>query len=528
MLILIISEMKKNYTDNPSVKDTIVFNLKTDEKNTPIQKISIYHIKRNPVKPSSTSSLEEDLHRVKSLFSMEPTSDNLKKVSAVKELKKQEELTHYLQDITLVHTIENLNSLEFEWQQEGLFPGAYLIKWEWPDHTSEETFYLESDKAVKTFVPYRYTPENKYEMLLNLYIPTTYKQKIQHNDLTPETLSKLNRCVAKGFTLLEDLANQLFDMLDANLAHDSVLPLLANFFNLTLRSSDPNQWRRQIKRAVPLYKTKGTLLGLSEALDQAGIRMIKLTKLWQIVSNFYWTDSFTVDVDHNEVLGRLTKTPIQNSYQVYLVSADQEKKKVPVDYIELIFDPNKREKPQVIWKGAAKGVYLYRGDVILIRFCINQVPDNRRTIEDYIDSLPLADLRNPLEQSYPLKNWNVKVIEEDDPLLDVVIAEKHPFQDRVVLGKIRTQFAFSEKIYNMDTYDGSLRDSYNPCDIDKDFIDVCSACQSSYFNIDLEIENPSEYKSQEAREIIKEYAPFHAILHSLNITSPRIENNVAS
>jgi hypothetical protein len=71
----------------------------------------------------------------------------------------------------------------------------------------------------------------------------------------------------------------------------------------------------------------------------------------------------------------------------------------------------------------------------------------------------------------------------------------------------------------MDTYSGSLRDSYIPCDIDKDFTDSCFGCLSSSFNIDLNMNDINNDKLLEIQEVIKEYSPFHAILHSMYIKS---------
>jgi hypothetical protein len=109
------------------------------------------------------------------------------------------------------------------------------------------------------------------------------------------------------------------------------------------------------------------------------------------------------------------------------------------------------------------------------------------------------------------------VIEEDDPMFSRIIADRHPFHDPVVFGKVRSTFMYSEKIYNMDTYDGSLRDSKNFCDIDRDFLDSCSSCLGSKFSVDLEITNLSTERIQEAYEIIEEFSPFHATLHTMNI-----------
>lgn len=93
----------------------------------------------------------------------------------------------------------------------------------------------------------------------------------------------------------------------------------------------------------------------------------------------------------------------------------------------------------------------------------------------------------------------------------------------VVFGKIRTTFLYSEKVWNMDTYNGSLYNSNNPCDLDKDFLDTCSACQSSKFNVHLEIGQVSDDKILEVMDILKDYMPFHAVLHHMIINSKIVD-----
>ena len=65
----------------------------------------------------------------------------------------------------------------------------------------------------------------------------------------------------------------------------------------------------------------------------------------------------------------------------------------------------------------------------------------------------------------------------------------------------------------------SLYNSINPCDMDKDFLDHCSGGQSSKFNIHLEFNQVDDEKIAEAKEIIIDYSPFHAILHKMKISS---------
>jgi hypothetical protein len=175
----------------------------------------------------------------------------------------------------------------------------------------------------------------------------------------------------------------------------------------------------------------------------------------------------------------------------------------------------------VTWVGESLSVSpmpLDVGDTIRVVYKYRDVQTvNDQNIEDYIRTLSLADSRDERNQQYPVKNWNVRVIEEDDPLFDLVIPTKSPFHDDVVFGKVRTEFPYSENIYNMDEYNGSIRNSKSPCDIDKDFLDPCFSSLSSKYNIDLEIEQLSNDRVMEANEILTESMPFHAVLHVMNI-----------
>jgi hypothetical protein len=69
----------------------------------------------------------------------------------------------------------------------------------------------------------------------------------------------------------------------------------------------------------------------------------------------------------------------------------------------------------------------------------------------------------------------------------------------------------------MEEYNGSTRDSYDACYIDKSFLDPCGACLGSKFNLDVSIQELSDDRIAEVRDIIEENMPFHAQLHSLNI-----------
>lgn len=536
----------------PTANDTIQFEIETTsngllENPISIDRIIIYHIEIKPGRDGRNYSIKSNFHDpiLKNKFAnlQKDTSNNptKKSIENLKNLKQQLEtpvaITYHFSEASPVMIIGNRDisawkpdietnikkigkgKFQFQWDATGNCDGNYVIVWEW--RTEKEllhaykTFQIHVDRQPLTADSTHYTVDGKYKMLLDLYTPSMYKKRIKTNDLTPEIINKLNSSVAQGFTILEDLANQLSGMLDASLTQKSILPLLANFFGLKLRSNNPNRWRGQIKRAIQLYKRKGTLIGLYEALNHAGIRLTKLTKLWQVNSDYIQTDVFIAkDSEVSATLGLLSKPHI--SIESVKIKNKNEFLDVPIDCITILPPAEPIDSHTVVWLGHTQEnpIELFTNDIVLVNYKIKKIPSEQQAIEDYIQSLPLSDDR---PDTTPTKNWNVRLIEEDDPLFDLIIPSRYPFVPVVSYGKVRTKFLYSEQVYNMDTYNGSLRDSFSPCDLDNTFYDQCTACQSSQFNVDLEIEDLSEERIQEAKEIIKEYSPFHARLHYINI-----------
>ena len=413
----------------------------------------------------------------------------------------------------------------YEWDTTGMREGDYFICWTWTplvagdSLTKHQKFYLNGNTVVTCSIPTHYTQPDKYNILLERYLPEMFKSKLSDDDRSPDILDKFNKSVASGFTVVENLANQLVDLLDANSTHEQFLYLLANLFGLTLKTNDPTLWRRQIKNAIPLFKKKGTKKGLEEALAQASIKMSKLTRLWQIVSKYTFIETFKFDGSIST--WELSKVALSLDLDNFSLSMKPKGESTYIDlssdYIEIITEDG---VSTAYWVGntlSIEPIDLIEGDIVKILYKYKEVPsDLEQSLENYVRQLPLADTRNENDQTYPLKNWNVKIIEEDDPVFSVIINEKHPFTNEIVFGKIRTEFPYSENTYNKDEYNGSLRNSKLPCDIDKDFVDQCSYCLSSKFNINLEIENLSNERITEAQEIIKEFTPFHAIIQTMN------------
>lgn len=410
------------------------------------------------------------------------------------------------------------------WNPLGQKEGDYFICWTWKPNSAGDSlsahmqFTLGGNTQLTTALPTHFTTPGKYEMLLDRYLPEHCKAYISNQDLTPIVLTELNKAVAKGFTFVEDMANQVIDLLDANATHESLLSLLGNLFNLRFKSNDPTLWRKQIKKAIPNFKKKGTLDGLRSALSDAGMSLLKFTRLWQVISDYTWQELF--DVSEDQVEFELNKTillPVDDdNFELYYRAVDSDEwETLNSDYVTISGNV-------VTWIGdqlSVNPIILEEGDSIRIVYQIESVPsDPAQTLENYVRDLPLMDQRDERDQSYPPKNWNTRLIEEDDPLFDVLVPIKHPLADPLVWGQIRTEFPYSENVYNMEEYNGSIRDSLNPCDIAKDFIDPCSNCQSSSFNIDIEIEELSDDRILEAQDIIDEFVPAHAMIHSINFT----------
>jgi hypothetical protein len=251
--------------------------------------------------------------------------------------------------------------------------------------------------------------------------------KLCDGDETPYVLEKFNASMAQSFADAEDLANQLVDLLDPNAVRDQFLPLLASYVGIKLKTNDPVLWRRQIKNAFVLNKRKGTKSALKEALLQAGIKLNNLKRLWQTVSKYTWQESFTYSDSNSFQLAKQAVLPIENdNFVLYLrTEGSSEYTEIPLDYIEII---NEGEISTLNWVGESLSISpmeLQEGDILRIIYKIKDVPsEEEQIIENYIRTLPLNDSRDETDQYYPLKNWNVRLIEEDDPLFNIIVSEK--------------------------------------------------------------------------------------------------------
>jgi len=555
----------KTLNESPTIADTVLIDLETTDADGclvdpyKVNNVTIYFIERDFISGNLTEYETKNYNQDKlasaiaaeKLACTSPTASNIENATNLRQDAEEsvvastfyfneaipsdnfgtELFPAWLSTDTDNAILERTGTGIFQltWEPKGKREGQYFVCWTWTVNVAGDTstnyrqFDLFSATQITTAVPTHFTDPIKYETLLERYTPNMFKSYLGDADLTPEVIDNFNGAIAKGFTFIEDLANQVIDLLDANVTNESFLNLLANMFNLQLRSDDPTLWRRQIKRAIPLFKRKGTLLGLEEALAQADIALTKLTKLWQVISPYTWVEGLLV-TNNGQTEFILDKNPILpidvNNFELSIRPSGSD------DFVDLTSDYTTFATVDGVttmtWVGhqlSMNPVILAEGDLLKITYETNNVPNTtQQSIEDYIRVLPLADQRDDRLQTYPVKNWNVRVIEEDDPLFDIIIPARHPYTPAVVFGQIRTEFPFSENIYNMDEYNGSLRDSTDPCDIDKDFLDCCTQCLGSKFSVDIEIESLSDDRIIEALSIINEYTPFQAVLHTMNFS----------
>ena len=441
-----------------------------------------------------------------------------------------------------------------EWDTYGSREGDYFVCWHWKPTALGDTlsshmmFSLLGETKSNVTIPTHITKPNKYEILMEKYLPDMFKTMLSDNDLSPQVLQELNASVAKGFTFIEDMANQIIDLFDSNVIQEQFLSLLSNLFDLQLKSNDSVLWRRQIKRAIPNFKKKGTKTGLKRALSDAGMELKKLTNLWQLKSKYTYQEMFEktadsfyyVESNRKFFYFKLAKTlyfpqpgvPDEQNVEVYYRSKNSESwSRINYEYttekggwpVNLTTQslPFIGEASVATWTGDSDEAHdiipLNEGDCFRVIYQFKEIPNlQEQNLETYVRILDLMDQRDERNQSFPPKNWNIRVIEQDDPLFDVLIPIRTPIQNPLVWGTIRTEFPYSENVYNMEEYNGSIRDSLDPCDIDKYFIDPCSDSSASKFSLDLEIDQLSDDRIIESQKIVEDYVPMHALIHNIN------------
>ena len=505
---------------NPTLSDTLLFTLTTVDdngyQNTPykVNSAIIYFLARDFVSANAyemTAQISDTL----------TTETYFSNAQIIAQIGNDDYPAWLSTDINAAYMTNAGNgTFALEWTPTFCQSGDFIICFTWTPLpagdtlSSYQSFYLAPAATTMASIPTHLTNPNKYTTLLNRYLPEYVTTTLSGNDLTADVLTRFNAALAQGFTYLENFANQSYDLLDANAIPEAFLLYLAGNFNLVLRSDDTTLWRRQIKNAVPLYKKKGTLGGLKEALAQAGITFVSFTPLWQVSSPYTYQDAFTATAGQTEFV--LSQIPYVSGsgiqYLYYRPHGSPSYADVTSNGSTVTYD-----SVQMVGTLNWAGVTLNAGDIIRVIYKTTSTINTG--IETHIRLLPLADSRDETTVTYPPKNWNVYVIEETDSMFNAICPTLNPYADPIVYGQIRTEFPYSENIYNMEEYNGSLRNSTNPCDLSKTFLDDCSCCRSSKFNLDIAIQSLSDRRIAEAKAIIAEYTPFHAVLHRLSYQS---------
>ena len=502
-----------NYKNHPKTTDTITFNLLTPGADGclsanpyKVDNVKIFFVERGFAdsnlqeydKTVGNTDLEAKYTEAKKLACIDPTEDNILAAQAAKVKAESARVTNsfyytsaipvavfgtpnfpaWLSSDTENAILENVpydelgntiyGNFKLTWTPKGgTKEGDYFVCWTWTPFPAGESisdndyFDLVGDTVATTSIPSHATKEGKYELLLERYLPNIYKTSLCEGDLTSDTIEKLHTAIAGGFTQIENMANQVVDLYNADIVHESMLLLLSNMLGRKLRSEDPTLWRRQAANAISLFKKKGTHKGLSQALDEAGITLNKITKLWQVISPYTFQESFIVDNELDFYLENFPVLPVDGNYELYLRLENEE------DYISIAVDNVEFSIVDSVsimsWIGDQKSVNpisLAKGDELLVKYLIKEIPNGtQQTIENFIVTLPIADQRDARDQNYPLKNWNVRLIEEDDPLFDIIVpvhTQGGAYHDLLVFGMIRTEFPYSENIYNMESYNGCV------------------------------------------------------------------------
>lgn len=561
------------YYENPKVTDQIEFDFYTPDADGcfasdpyKITNLKIFFIERNLNGENNSANLVDQFNvaqqkaylNAQQIACDDPTEQNL---AYAFKLKKQFEATSIYNSTyyTQANVVFNVGTLtepvwqaagpntdsiitkitgesgaiqnghfRFIWSPNGIIrEGDFYLCWSWMPNISGDSFsdylhfYVSSNIANEVTSPSHIVDEEKYKKILDSYLPEMYKMSYAKDDLTVPTLDKLNYAIGDGYTVLDNLGTQLVDITDANATQEPILGYLAGFFGMPLRSADVTLWRRQIKTAIPLCKKKGTRAGLQEALSNAGIKLLNYSQLWQCRTDAVFTETFVFKGSYSFTLSYVSLDPTNPSYTSYFTL---ETRTATGTYISSslsnITITTVSGVSTITWVGdeLSYDPETDLGNVIKITYLLYLPSGADLTIYNIVKDLPLADLRDDRDFTYPPKDWNTKVISEDNSDFSTVVTQKNPFVDYLYFGKVRTKFPYSENVYNMDEYNGSLRDSQRPCDIDKSFVEPCSNGISAKFTLDVEISDLSDDRIDECQSIINEFTPMHAILHTLNFS----------
>jgi hypothetical protein len=409
---------------------------------------------------------------------------------------------------------------EFLWEPGSLREGDYYLCYTYtPINGGEKItdyihFYVKADITNDVAIPTHATPPNKYKTLFNAYTPEMYKLNYTPSDKSAITIDRLNDSVGDAFAGVEDQAARIIDILDANVTPEMYLKYLSNFFGISLTTQDPTRWRGQIKKAIPLNKKKGTLSSLKTGLQLSGMTLNEYIQYWQVDSSlgttspYFWTESFVYESSYSFNLKKVSIGKNSNfELQVMKQDANQLNRFFTTYALANINLSNINGVTVMTWVGDNLAV----GDIVKLTYQLKELPSDKISPYQYFQTLDYQDTRDVQFCDLPPKNWNIRLIDEKDPYFPFLVPVRNPFADPPVFGQIRTVFPYSENIYNMDEYNGSLRDSNNPKDIDNKYMEPCSGGISAHFCLDITIENLGDFSLQECQDIINAYTPFHSV-----------------
>jgi hypothetical protein len=428
----------------------------------------------------------------------------------------------------------------FIWEPGPIKEGDYYICYSYTmrlsayksqTYTTYLHFYIRPDIKNEVAIPSHGCPPEKYMTLLTAYMPRMYDTNYAKQDKSVFTLTALNNSVAKAFTGLDDQASRLIDILNANCTPEPYLNYLAQMFSLKLMGNDITRWRGQIITAVPQFKRKGTLESLMQAFDQAGIFLSEYYQYWQVsvpqiyTQTFEFTDVFVFELAKYTSDALLADYGPDNLFILELAEVALSPFEFRQQSTALInFIQNGDGTTSMVWDSYAKN--LQKGDRIKITYVTeNMTAQQVQLCQYFLQNLILQDDRDYflITPNMPPKNWNMRLITSNDSYFDSFVPTRNPFYNPVVFGQIRTEFPYSENVYNMDEYNGSLRNSTNPGDMANDYEEGCSGTISADYGISVVVQDLSDFRLDEVRTILNNYTPFHSICRTLNFVGSVVD-----
>lgn len=151
-------------------------------------------------------------------------------------------------------------------------------------------------------------------------------------------------------------------------------------------------------------------------------------------------------------------------------------------------------------------------------------------LELYVLSMPRADVRRidqlrtyslwkkqllageePTVVPSPRVDHDTRLIDLRDENLKVICGNRQPFPSKVVFGHVRTEVPFGRTVFNTDEFDGSVRPSNDPCDIDESFVEPCSCSPASHVGFVVTVPIAGSVTIDELKEVITEMLPADAV-----------------